>query len=99
MKAEEDKIPLLVVGNKSDLEERRQVPVEEARSKAEAWGVQYVETSAKTRANVDKVGALREFLGNSRIQMSRLFGFKGTICGNWGFFQVDVTVMRSIGRV
>ncbi|KAM6332333.1 ras-related protein Ral-B isoform 3-T4 [Podargus strigoides] len=54
VKAEEDKIPLLVVGNKSDLEERRQVPVEEARSKAEEWGVQYVETSAKTRANVDK---------------------------------------------
>ena len=58
VKAEEDKIPLLVVGNKSDLEERRQVPVEEARSKAEEWGVQYVETSANTRANVDKVGAL-----------------------------------------
>lgn len=56
VKAEEDKIPLLVVGNKSDLEERRQVPVEEARAKAEEWGVQYVETSAKTRANVDKVG-------------------------------------------
>uniref|UniRef100_F1LQ62 small monomeric GTPase n=1 Tax=Rattus norvegicus TaxID=10116 RepID=F1LQ62_RAT len=55
VKAEEDKIPLLVVGNKSDLEERRQVPVEEARGKAEEWGVQYVETSAKTRANVDKV--------------------------------------------
>uniref|UniRef100_A0A8C0GJS3 small monomeric GTPase n=1 Tax=Chelonoidis abingdonii TaxID=106734 RepID=A0A8C0GJS3_CHEAB len=58
VKAEEDKIPLLVVGNKSDLEERRQVPVEEARSKAEEWGVQYVETSAKTRANVDKVRQL-----------------------------------------
>lgn len=55
VKAEEDKIPLLVVGNKSDLEERRQVPVDEARGKAEEWGVQYVETSAKTRANVDKV--------------------------------------------
>ncbi|KAG5213899.1 hypothetical protein JEQ12_009685 [Ovis aries] len=55
VKAEEDKIPLLVVGNKSDLEERRQVLVEEARAKAEEWGVQYVETSAKTRANVDKV--------------------------------------------
>lgn len=55
VKAEEDKIPLLVVGNKSDLEDRRQVPVEAARSKAEEWGVQYVETSAKTRANVDKV--------------------------------------------
>uniref|UniRef100_A0A8C8X376 small monomeric GTPase n=1 Tax=Panthera leo TaxID=9689 RepID=A0A8C8X376_PANLE len=54
VKAEEDKIPLLVVGNKSDLEERRQVPFEEARTNAEEWGVQYVETSAKTRANVDK---------------------------------------------
>lgn len=52
---EEGMIPLLVVGNKSDLEERRQVTVDEARSKAEEWGVQYVETSAKTRANVDKV--------------------------------------------
>lgn len=55
MKAEEDKIPLLLVGNKSDLEDRRQVSVDEARGKAEEWGVQYVETSAKTRANVDKV--------------------------------------------
>lgn len=55
VKAEEDKIPLLLVGNKSDLEDRRQVSVEEARSKADEWGVQYVETSAKTRANVDKV--------------------------------------------
>lgn len=48
----------MVVGNKSDLEERRQVPVDEARGKAEEWGVQYVETSAKTRANVDKVAWL-----------------------------------------
>lgn len=55
VKAEEDKIPLLVVGNKSDLEERRQVSADEARAKADEWAVQYVETSAKTRANVDKV--------------------------------------------
>lgn len=86
MKAEEDKIPLLVVGNKSDLEERRQVPVEEARSKAEEWGVQYVETSAKTRANVDKVGgstcSLETTLRNIRTYVSGLFGFKGSIYGN-----------------
>ncbi|TSL68230.1 FERM domain-containing protein 5 [Bagarius yarrelli] len=43
------------VGNKSDLEDKRQVSVTGAREKAEEWGVQYVETSAKTRANVDKV--------------------------------------------
>lgn len=52
---EEEAIPLLLVGNKSDLEERRQVTADEATAKASEWGVQYVETSAKTRANVDKV--------------------------------------------
>ncbi|XP_030609023.1 ras-related protein ralB-B-like [Archocentrus centrarchus] len=52
---EEEAIPLLVVGNKSDLEDRRQVSAEDATAKANEWGVQYVETSAKTRANVDKV--------------------------------------------
>ncbi|XP_071764492.1 ras-related protein ralB-B-like [Centroberyx gerrardi] len=52
---EEDGIPLLLVGNKSDLEERRQVSADEAAGRAGEWGVQYVETSAKTRANVDKV--------------------------------------------
>lgn len=55
VKAEEEKIPLVLIGNKSDLEDRRKVSVAEARGKAEEWGVQYVETSAKTRANVDKV--------------------------------------------
>lgn len=52
---EEELLPLLVVGNKCDLEERRQVSCEEATAKASEWGVPYVETSAKTRANVDKV--------------------------------------------
>lgn len=59
VKAEEEKIPLLVVGNKSDLEDRRQVSADEARNKAEEWSVQYVETSAKTRANVDKVSCIK----------------------------------------
>ncbi|XP_002736973.1 ras-related protein Ral-A-like [Saccoglossus kowalevskii] len=50
-----DRIPFVLVGNKSDLEERRQVSIEEAQAKAADWNVTYVETSAKTRANVDKV--------------------------------------------
>lgn len=58
---EEEAIPLLLVGNKSDLEERRQVSADEATAKAGEWGVQYVETSAKTRANVDKVRSTAEF--------------------------------------
>lgn len=77
VKAEEDKIPLLVVGNKSDLEERRQVPVEEARTKAEEWGVQYVETSAKTRANVDKVSVRSALHVVLRKQQDRDVPFVG----------------------
>jgi len=52
----DENIPFLLVGNKMDLEERRQVTVEEAQARAQEWNVSYVETSAKTRANVDKVG-------------------------------------------
>lgn len=43
------------MGNKCDLEDKRQVTLEEANSRAQQWTVPYVETSAKTRANVDKV--------------------------------------------
>ena len=51
----DENIPFLLVGNKADLEERRQVSIEEAQTRAQQWNVPYVETSAKTRANVDKV--------------------------------------------
>jgi len=47
-------IPFLLVGNKSDLDENRQVSQTEAQALAEKMNVQYVETSAKTRNNVDK---------------------------------------------
>lgn len=53
---EDENVPFLLVGNKSDLDDRRQVSADEAKARAEQWGVCYVETSAKTRANVDKVG-------------------------------------------
>lgn len=51
----DDNIPFLLVGNKADLAERRQVPAQDAEARAQQWRVPYVETSAKTRTNVDKV--------------------------------------------
>ena len=50
----DDSIPFILVGNKSDLTDRRQVGLRQAQDRAEAWRVPYVETSAKTRENVDK---------------------------------------------
>ncbi|XP_044732944.1 ras-related protein Ral-a isoform X2 [Chrysoperla carnea] len=51
----DENIPFLLVGNKSDLEEKRKVALSEANNRAQQWNVPYVETSAKTRENVDKV--------------------------------------------
>lgn len=51
----DENIPFLLVGNKADLEQRRSVTEEAAREQAYEWRVCYVETSAKTRQNVDEV--------------------------------------------
>jgi Ras-related protein Ral-A len=49
-------IPIVLVGNKSDLgDTERRVPIELAQQRADLWSCPYVETSAKTRSNVDKV--------------------------------------------
>ena len=58
----DENIPFLLVGNKCDLSEKRKVTFQEANERARQWGVPYVETSAKTRENVDKVSDLINFL-------------------------------------
>ena len=42
-----------IVGNKCDLEEKREVTTDEGKSFAATFGVQFVETSAKSAANVN----------------------------------------------
>lgn len=44
----------MLIGNKSDLVEMRQVAAAEAESFAEANGLTYFETSAKTASNVEE---------------------------------------------
>ena len=52
----DEQTPLILVGNKLDLtDEHREVMADEAEALARSWGVPYVETSAKTKVNVDKV--------------------------------------------
>lgn len=47
-------ITVMLVGNKCDLENRRQVSRDEAQAFAASKGLVYLETSAKTSANVDE---------------------------------------------
>lgn len=55
VKNSDNSVPIVLVGNKGDMKAGRQVPLEVAKQRAEQWGVQYVEASAKLRDNVDKV--------------------------------------------
>lgn len=49
-----DEFPMLLVGNKSDLEHQRQVSLEEAQQFSCSVGMPYIECSAKLRINVDQ---------------------------------------------
>ena len=46
---------IVLVGNKSDLEERRQIPTEKGQEIADKFGIAFFETSAKTGHNVVKI--------------------------------------------
>jgi len=50
---ENEKVPLILVGNKCDLKEERQVTTEEGQNLAQSFGCPFLETSAKTPINVD----------------------------------------------
>lgn len=49
-----DNIDILLVGNKNDLENKREVTFEEGKHFADSIGVEFIETSAKNASNVDK---------------------------------------------
>ena len=46
-----NKCPILLVGNKQDLENERKVAYADAKKLADSWGIEYIETSAKTNFN------------------------------------------------
>jgi GTPase KRas protein len=52
---EDNMPPFLLVGNKCDMVDQRVVSREEAEALAASYGCEYVETSAKTGENIDKV--------------------------------------------
>ena len=67
------KCPLLLVGNKQDLESERKVAFADAKQLADSWGIEYIETSAKTNFNckeafeklAQKIVALKSNSGGS----------------------------------
>jgi len=66
-------VVVMLVGNKTDLNEKRQVPTEEGEAKAKEYNIMFIETSAKAGVNVKalfrKVAAA--LLDNNAIQPSK----------------------------
>ncbi|GKU01993.1 ras other [Fusarium langsethiae] len=52
---DDENVPLVIVGNKADLEENRAVARAKGFSVSQRWGAPYYEASARTRTNVDEV--------------------------------------------
>lgn len=64
-----EKVPKMLVGNKCDLTENRAVSKEEAEDYATKFGMNYIETSAKTSSNVDEAFSqlVKTTLDNLRV--------------------------------
>ena len=45
---------MILVGNKQDLTDNREVSYDEAKQLADSWNMEYIEASAKTRFNCDE---------------------------------------------
>ena len=50
-----DSVPLVLVGNKTDLEEDRMVERDEAQELADSWGAGFIEASAKMNLNIEEI--------------------------------------------
>ncbi|XP_022288484.1 ras-related protein Rap-2c-like [Crassostrea virginica] len=50
-----ENIPMILVGNKADLEHQREVPRTEGETLGQMWGCPFLETSAKITQNVNEI--------------------------------------------
>ncbi|KAK3707490.1 RAS1 protein [Vermiconidia calcicola] len=72
---DKDYFPIIVVGNKCDLESERQVSTEEGRQLARSFGCNFIETSAKSRINVDN--AFYDIVREIRKYNKNMSGYSG----------------------
>ena len=65
-------VPILLVGNMQDLSNDRQVKYEEAKKLADSWGIDYIETSAKTNYNCKEAfESIIRKIGESKLPVKK----------------------------
>jgi len=65
-------LPALLVANKIDLVDERIISPEEIKKKSEELGIEYIETSAKTGENIDKIfeNIVQQIFSSEKCQIS-----------------------------
>ncbi|KAI1853956.1 hypothetical protein JX265_003721 [Neoarthrinium moseri] len=79
---DKDYFPMVVVGNKCDLENEREVTRQEGEALAKSFGCKFIETSAKSRINVDK--AFYDIVREIRRYNREMQGYSTGSGGNGG---------------
>ncbi|CAI6100965.1 hypothetical protein V2G26_021479 [Clonostachys chloroleuca] len=97
---EKDSFPIIVVGNKCDLEGERAVLIEEGEQLARQFGCRFIETSAKSGANVEKafydiVREIREYERDSTSDAGDVNGTGGRSNKEIGEQDLDRATSRS----
>ena len=67
-KKDKKKFPIILIGNKCDLDEEREVSFEEGKKKADSYQIDFYETSAKNNINVENVF---KYLTDKIVQMNK----------------------------
>lgn len=73
-----ERVPILLVGNKVDLECQREVPTVEGMALAQLWGCSFVESSAKNKTNVNEVFA--EIVREMNLKSSKASKDREIVC-------------------
>jgi len=79
---DKDYFPIIVVGNKCDLEGERQVSKQEGEALAHSFNCKFIETSAKSRINVDN--AFYDIVREIRRYNKEMAGYTAGGSGNSG---------------
>lgn len=80
--ADKGEVPMVLIGNKCDLDAYRQVLSSEGKDLADSWDIPYFETSAATRYNITEsfdqlVREVDRTLANPRLETTQVKSKKG----------------------